>query len=111
MPTRRARGRRAGPTRKEAYGSYGSSPSITDRTVAASSTVSANTETQSRLRHAGTPPRADTRPGVGFSPTTLLKRGGTRPDRAVWVRGKRAPPPRATTPADPELEPPLIRSG
>src|SRR5450631_529156 len=79
-------------------------------TWAASATVSASTETQSMLRHAGTTPAMLTRPGVGLRPTMLLKPAGTRPDPAVSVPSANGTSPRDTTTAEPELEPPLTRS-
>ena len=51
------------------YASAASGPSMIASTWAASSTVSANTDTQSMLRHAGTTPAQLTRPGEGLSPT------------------------------------------
>src|SRR5882672_4493139 len=88
--------------------SSGSSPSISASTVVASSTVSANTDTQSRLRQAGMTPEVLTRPGVGLSPTTLLKADGTRPEPAVSVPSANGISPRETATAEPELEPPLM---
>lgn len=44
---------------------------------------------------------------VGFSPTMLLNPAGTRPDPAVSVPSANGTRPRATTEAEPELEPPL----
>ncbi len=49
-------------------------------------------------------------PGVGFRPTMLLKPAGTRPEPAVSVPRAKGTSPRATTTAEPELEPPLMRS-
>ena len=68
-------------------------------------------ETQSMLRQAGTTPLLPTRPGVGFRPTMLLKPAGTRPEPAVSVPSAKGTSPRATATAEPELEPPLMRSG
>ena len=62
------------------------------------------------LRHAGTTPRVLTRPGVGFRPTMLLNAAGIRPEPAVSVPSANGTSPRATATADPELEPPLMRS-
>jgi len=76
---------------------------------AASSTVCVKTDTQSRLRQAGTTPAVLTRPGVGFNPTRPLKPAGTRPEPAVSVPSEKATWPRATATAEPELEPPLMR--
>ena len=70
------RGSAPGRARKRCTASAASAPSITASTRAASATVSAKTETQSRLRQAGTTPRVLTRPGVGFRPTMLLKPAG-----------------------------------
>ncbi|MNR45392.1 hypothetical protein D3C85_1642330 [compost metagenome] len=41
----------------------------------------------------------------------LLKPAGTRPEPAVSVPSENAAMPRATTDADPELEPPLTYAG
>jgi len=72
----------------------------------ASSTVSAKTETQSSVRQAGTMPRELMAPRVGLSPARLLKPAGTLPDPAVSVPSANGTRPRATTDAEPELEPP-----
>ena len=65
---------------------------------------------QSSVRQAGTRPRVDSQPLVGLSPTILLKPAGTRPEPAVSVPRAKATRPRATTLAEPELEPPLTYS-
>ena len=49
---------------------------MAESAVQASSTVSANTDTQSSVRQAGTTPAVETRPRLGFSPTMLLKPAG-----------------------------------
>ena len=67
------------------YGSSSSQSAITRSTASASSTVRANIEMVSSERHAGTTPRADTLPSVGFNPTILPNAAGTRPDPAVSV--------------------------
>ena len=72
----------------------------------ASSTVSANTDTQSSVRQAGTTPAVETRPRVGFSPTMLLSAAGTRPEPAVSVPSASGTRPAATATAEPELDPP-----
>ena len=77
-------------------------------TAHASSTVSANTVTQSNDRHAGTTPRVLSAPRVGLSPTTLLNPAGTRPEPAVSVPSAKLTWPTATDTPDPELEPPGI---
>src|SRR3546814_4150928 len=66
-------------------------------TLSASATVSAKTDTQSSVRHAGTTPRVLSQPLVGLSPTMLLKPAGTRPEPAVSVPSAKAASPRATT--------------
>ncbi|MNI36249.1 hypothetical protein D3C73_902930 [compost metagenome] len=76
-------------------------------TAWASATVSANTEMQSSVRHAGTSPVLGNQPLVGLSPTILLNPAGTRPEPAVSVPSENATSPRATVLAEPELEPPL----
>ena len=63
----------------------------------ASSGVSANTEMQSRLRHAGTTPRDENQPLVGLSPAMLQKPAGTRPEPAVSVPSANGTWPVATT--------------
>ena len=93
------------------YPSSGSAPRITSSTAAASGTVSANTDTQSSERQAGTTPRALTRPRVGFSPTMLLNAAGTRPEPAVSVPSAKATRPAATATAEPELDPPGMKAG
>ena len=80
-------------------------------TLSASLMVRANTDTQSRDLQAGTTPSMLNQPLVGFSPTKLLRPAGTRPEPAVSVPRANGTRPRATTEADPELEPPLITSG
>ena len=72
----------------------------------ASSTVSANTDTQSSERHAGTTPLVAISPLLGFNPTMLLNIAGTRPEPAVSVPSAKATRPLATATALPELEPP-----
>ena len=78
--------------------------------VQASSTVSANTDTQSSVRQAGTTPKVETRPRLGFSPTILLRPAGTRPEPAVSVPSASGTNPAATATAEPELDPPGIKS-
>src|SRR5262249_11948706 len=77
----------------------------------ASSVASANGVTQSRLRHAGTTPAFEIRPGVGLNPTILLSPAGTRPDPAVSVPSASGTRPAATATAEPELDPPGLRCG
>src|SRR5258708_15705392 len=81
--------------------------SLTNR---ASAALSARTETQSSDGHAGTLPSLLRYPGVGFSPTMLLQPAGTRPDPAVSVPRAKLTRPEATATAEPELEPPEMRS-
>ena len=71
-----------------------------------SSTPSAKIETQSSVRQLGTTPRVDTRPTVGFTPTTPLKPAGIRPEPPVSVPSANDTWPAATATAEPELEPP-----
>ncbi len=77
----------------------------------ASSTVSANTDTQSSVRQAGTIPAVEMRPRLGLSPTMLLRPAGTRPEPAVSVPSASGTSPAATATAEPELEPPGISFG
>ena len=76
----------------------------------ASSTVSENTEMQSSVRQAGTTPALEISPRLGFRPTMLLSIAGTRPDPAVSVPSASGTSPAETATADPELDPPGIRS-
>src|SRR5260370_38797157 len=80
-------------------------------TVSASAQDSANIDTQSSDRQAGTAPSTLIRPGVGFNPTTLLKPAGTRPEPAVSVPSEKLTRPDATAPAEPALEPPGTTEG
>ena len=68
-------------------------------------------ETQSSVRQAGTTPAVLTLPGVGLQPTILLNPAGTLPEPAVSVPSANATWPRATTTAEPELDPPEICFG
>ena len=68
--------------------------------------MSANTDTQSSVRQAGTTPWVETRPRLGFKPTILFKPAGTRPEPAVSVPSASGTMPLATATAEPELEPP-----
>ena len=77
----------------------------------ASSTVRANSVTQSMLRQAGTTPSVGSRPGVGLSPTIPLNAAGTRPEPAVSVPSARSTSPSATATAEPELDPPETYAG
>lgn len=101
--------RGAGPGREN--GSSGSTPAITAQAAAASSTVSAKTDTQSSVRHAGTTPRVGTSPSEGFSPTMLFKAAGTRPEPAVSVPSAKETSPRATATAEPDDDPPGTTAG
>ena len=65
---------------------------------------------QSSERQAGTSPTVLIRPRDGLKPSTPLRAGGTRPDPAVSVATVNGTSPRATASADPELDPPEIRS-
>jgi hypothetical protein len=79
---------------------------ITSRTTAASALPSANTETQSSDRHAGTTPSVEINPRVGLSPTMFPSAAGTRPEPAVSVPSAKLTWPAATATPEPELEPP-----
>src|SRR5207237_2111850 len=109
MPRRGRSGRRrtvnAGAARE--YASATSTAAAMSYTVWASATVLEKMETQSSVRHAGTTPAALNAPRVGFSPTMLLQPAGTRPEPAVSVPSENTTTPRATTDAEPELDPPL----
>src|SRR5215472_14702143 len=92
-----------------ASGSSASKKAATSNTTDASCAVSANIDTQSSDRQAGTIPRVLNRPRVGFSPTRLLKAAGMRPDPAVSVPREKLTSPVATATADPELDPPGMK--
>jgi hypothetical protein len=66
-------------------------------TFAAVETVVAKIETQSTFCAAGTTPRAEIKPRVGFRPTMLFKPAGTRPEPAVSVPSEKSAKPLATT--------------
>ena len=68
-------------------------------------------DTQSKDLQAGKTPSVLINPGVGLVPTMLLKAAGIRPDPAVSVPKLKQTKPRATTDAEPELEPPLTYLG
>src|SRR5579863_6823599 len=96
--------------RSRENGSDLSGPAITDSAATASSTVSENTDTQSSVRHAGTTPAVGIIPTLGFSPTILLSIAGKRPEPAVSVPSESGTSPAETATADPELDPPGMRS-
>ncbi|MGY4457108.1 hypothetical protein ACVWYI_001068 [Bradyrhizobium sp. LB13.1] len=96
--------------RSRENGSAWSGPVITESANAASSTVSANTEMQSSVRQAGTRPAVEIMPRLGFSPTMLLSIAGTRPEPAVSVPSDSGTSPAPTAVAEPELDPPGMRS-
>ena len=73
--------------------------------------MAAKTEMVSSVRQAGTMPRAETAPSVGFSPTIPFSAAGTRPDPAVSVPSAKAAMPCATATAEPEEEPPGTIAG
>src|ERR1700709_183727 len=91
-------------------GSAPSGPAIALSAVMASSTVSEKIDTQSSVRHAGTTPAVETSPRLGFKPTMLLSIAGTRPEPAVSVPSASGTSPAETATADPELDPPGMRS-
>ena len=84
---------------------------MTASAAQASSVVNANTETQSRVRQAGTTPWVETSPRLGLRPTMLLSMAGTRPEPAVSVPSASGTSPAATATAEPELDPPGISFG
>src|SRR5215472_18090592 len=79
---------------------------MTRATSSASSTLRARIDTVSSDRHAGTTPRAEMLPSVGFRPTMLPNAAGTRPDPAVSVPNAKRTTPAATAQADPDDDPP-----
>src|ERR1700753_79772 len=96
--------------RSRENGSVLSGPAITESAAIASSTVSEKIDTQSSVRQAGTTPEVGTRPRLGFNPTILLSIAGTRPEPAVSVPSESGTRPAETATADPELDPPGVRS-
>ena len=91
-------------------GSAPSGPAIAASAAVASSTVSEKTDTQSSVRQAGTTPAVEISPRLGFSPTMLLSIAGTRPEPAVSVPNASGTSPLDTATAEPELDPPGMRS-
>ena len=73
-----------------------------------SSTVSAKTEMVSSDLAVPPPTTAVllTRPGVGLTPTTLLKAAGTRPEPAASLPSAKETRPAPTATPDPALDPP-----
>ena len=73
-----------------------------------SSTVSENTEMVSSDLAVPPPTTAvlDTSPGVGFTPTTLLKAAGTRPEPAASLPSAKDTRPAPTATPEPALDPP-----
>ena len=67
-------------------------------------------EMVSSVRQAGTTPVADKTPSEGLSPTIPLSAAGTRPEPAVSVPSENGISPAPTATAEPELDPPGIRS-
>ncbi len=84
---------------------------MAQKTAQLSGTVRPTTDTQSRVRQAGTTPRTGTAPTVGFKPTTLLRPAGMRLEPAVSVPSAKLAKPRATAIADPDEEPPGTIAG
>src|SRR4029434_359756 len=85
------------------HGSPASWPCAALNTVRASSQVSANMETQSSERHAGTTPERPITPRVGLRPTMLLQPAGTRPEPAVSAPNAQITTTPAPATAVPEL--------
>src|SRR5258706_3016 len=81
-----------------------------ERTWSASWAVRAKMEMQSRDWQAGTTPVVLMRPRVGLRPMMLLRAAGTRPEPAVSVPREKVTRPAATATAEPELEPPEMKS-
>src|SRR5437764_5299238 len=112
MPSRKGAGNAvmSASGRLRENGSAPSGPAIALSAIIASSVVSANTDTQSSVRHAGTTPAVEINPRLGFNPTMLLSIAGTRPEPAVSVPSASGTRPAETATADPELDPPGIKS-
>src|SRR5205085_12090351 len=96
--------------RSRENGSAPSGPAIAASAVIASSTVRENTEMQSSVRQAGTSPALEISPRLGFRPTILLSIAGTRPEPAVSVPSASGTRPAETATADPEVDPPGIKT-
>ena len=92
-------------------GPPGSKPAITGAIRRARATSRVKRLTQSRLRQAGNTPRVETRPQLGFQPTSRWKAAGTRPEPAVSVPRAKSTRPAATAEALPALEPPGTSRG
>src|ERR1700685_1049115 len=76
----------------------------------ASLTSRAKIEMVSSVRQAGTTPDVERAPSDGFSPTIPLNAAGTRPDPAVSVPSENGTRRAPTAAAEPELDPPGIKS-
>src|SRR6202034_3157681 len=78
--------------------------------VKASATSRAKIETVSSVRQAGTTPEGERAPSDGFSPTMPLSPAGTPPDPPVSLPSENGTRPAPTAVAEPELDPPGMRS-
>ena len=78
---------------------------------AASATVALSGPMTSSVGDSGNTPAAATRPRVGFRPTTPHQAAGLRIEPPVSVPSDVRRRPAATAAAEPEEEPPVIRSG
>src|SRR5262245_2408940 len=90
--------------------SFGSLPAITDKTRAAPRTSPANGPIGSRLDANATRPKRDTRPYVGFNPTTPVSAAGCLIDPPVSLPREAAVISAATATALPPDDPPGVRS-
>ncbi len=86
--------------------SRGSCPAIADRSVAASRTSRVSVPTWSSEDAKAIRPYRDTRPYVGFSPTTPHREAGWRTEPPVSVPSAHTTWPEATAAADPPEDPP-----
>jgi len=75
--------------------------------VIASSDDKQNTDTQSRVRHAGTRPAVENQSKARFSPTMLLSIAGNAAGARCRAHASGTSPAQTAT-ADPELDPPGI---
>mmetsp|Transcript_3297 Transcript_3297/g.11897 ORF Transcript_3297/g.11897 Transcript_3297/m.11897 type:complete len:282 (+) Transcript_3297:615-1460(+) len=90
--------------------SSSSSPCIAASTTAASPTVRASTPTVSNELQYAINPNLDTRPYVGFNPTTPQYAAGNRTDPPVSLPSAKNADPFATAAALPALDPPAVRA-
>src|SRR5919197_1145473 len=97
--------------RPASRGAGTASPASTAHAAATAATVRAIGPTVSKLGQSGKTPSVETRPQLGFRPTTPQHAAGSRTEPPVSVPRPRSQSPAASAAALPPDEPPAIRPG